>query len=52
MTLSKIKKDELKLTTSQLDEWLKIGTEKKYILKKSRPILYSINPDINIKLVH
>lgn len=44
-------KDEFKLTTSQLDEWLKIGTENNYIIKKGRPISYIINPDITIKLV-
>lgn len=44
-------KDELKLTNSQLDEWLKIGTEKDYLIKKGRPVSFMINPEITIRLI-
>ena len=44
-------KDELKLTSSQLDEWLKMGVEHNYIIKKSRPVTYRINPEITIQLI-
>lgn len=44
-------KEELKLTNSQLDEWLKMGVEYNYIIKKNRPVTYMINPEIIIKLI-
>ncbi len=44
-------KNELELTNSQLDEWLKIGTEKDYLIKKSRPVSFMINPRVNIRIV-
>ena len=44
-------KDELKLTTSQLNEWLKMGIEYNYIIKKSKPVAFMINPEIKIKLI-
>jgi len=44
-------KDELELTNSQLDEWLKIGTEKDYLIKISKPASFMINPKKNIRLV-
>ena len=44
-------KDELKLTTSQLEEWLKLGVENKLIIKKSRPVSFMINPEITIRLL-
>lgn len=44
-------KDELKVTTSQLDEWLKMGVENNYIIKKLRPVSYIINPEMTIRLI-
>lgn len=44
-------KDELELTNSQLDEWLRIGTEKDYLIKKGRPVSFMVNPKVNIRLV-
>jgi len=44
-------KDELELTNSQVDEWLKIGTEKDYLIKKNRPVSFMINPKVNIRIV-
>lgn len=44
-------KDELELTNSQIDEWLKIGTEKDYLIKKNRPVSFRINPKVNIRIV-
>lgn len=44
-------KDELKLTSSQLDEWLKMGVENEYLIKKIRPVSFMINPEITIRLV-
>ena len=43
-------KDELKLTSSQLDEWLKMGVEN-CIIKKFRPVSYMINPEKTIRLI-
>lgn len=44
-------KERLDITNSQLDEWLKIGTEKEFIIKKSRPVSYMINPNKHIRVV-
>lgn len=44
-------KDELELTNSQLDEWLKIGTEKDFLIKNSKPVSFMINPKMNIRIV-
>jgi phage-related minor tail protein len=44
-------KDELKLTSSQLDEWLKMGVENEYLIKKVRPVTFMINPEITIRLL-
>lgn len=44
-------KTELKLTNSQVDEWLNIGIEKNLIIKKTKPISFIINPEINMKIV-
>ena len=44
-------KDELELTNSQLDEWLRIGTEKDYLIKKTKPVSFMLNPKINIRIV-
>jgi hypothetical protein len=32
-----------KLTSKQVDEWLKIGVEKDLLIKKTRPVRYTIN---------
>lgn len=44
-------KERLNITNSQLDEWLKIGTEKEFIIKKSRPVSFMINPNKHIRVV-
>jgi predicted Rossmann fold nucleotide-binding protein DprA/Smf involved in DNA uptake len=44
-------KERLEITNSQLDEWLKIGTEKEFIIKKSRPVSFMINPNKHIRVV-
>lgn len=44
-------KERLDITNSQLDEWLKIGTEKEFIIKKSRPVSFMINPNKHIRVV-
>ena len=44
-------KDTLKLTSSQLDTWLKMGTEKDYLIKKQRPVSFRLNPKLSIRLV-
>lgn len=44
-------KERLDITNSQLDEWLKVGTEKEFIIKKSRPVSFMINPDKHIRVV-
>lgn len=44
-------KERLDITNSQLDEWLKIGTEKEFIIKKSRPVSFMINPNKQIRVV-
>jgi predicted Rossmann fold nucleotide-binding protein DprA/Smf involved in DNA uptake len=44
-------KERFNITNSQLDEWLKIGTEKEFIIKKSRPVSFTINPNKYIKVV-
>ena len=44
-------KDELELTSSQLDEWLKIGTEKEYLIKNSRPVSFKINPKVIFRVI-
>lgn len=43
--------EQLQITNSQLDEWLRIGTEKKFIIKKNKPVLFSINPEKSIRIV-
>tara|TARA_R110001599_G_scaffold262301_1_gene462760 strand:- start:1897 stop:3144 length:1248 start_codon:yes stop_codon:yes gene_type:complete len=43
--------EELDLTSSQLDEWLKLGTEKDFIIKNSKPVSFMINPKMDIKIV-
>ncbi len=44
-------KEELRITNSQLDEWLRIGTEKEFIIKSNRPVSFMINPNKQIRLV-
>ncbi|MBL6447371.1 DNA-protecting protein DprA [Fulvivirga sp. 29W222] len=44
-------KEELKLTNSQLDEWLKMGTERDFLIKTSKPLSFMINPKMNIRIV-
>jgi len=44
-------KERLDITNSQLDEWLKVGTEKEFIIKKSRPVSFMINPNKHIRVV-
>ncbi len=35
--------EKLEITPKQLDEWLKVGTEREMIIKNTRPISYKIN---------
>ena len=44
-------KEQLHITNSQLDEWLKMGTEKEFIIKKNRPVSFMINPNKHIRIV-
>ncbi|WP_461641117.1 DNA-processing protein DprA [Labilibaculum euxinus] len=44
-------KEQLGITNSQLDEWLKVGMEKEFIIKKSRPVSFMINPNKHIRVV-
>lgn len=44
-------KEELGLTNSQLDEWLKMAVENNYLIKKSRPVSFMVNPEITIRLI-
>ncbi len=44
-------KERLDITNSQLDEWLKVGTEKEFIIKKSKPVSFMINPNKHIRVV-
>jgi len=43
--------EQLQITNSQLDEWLKTGTEKEYIIKKSKPVSFMINPNKRISVI-
>ncbi len=43
-------KEDLRLTTSQLDEWLKLSIEKNYLIKKNKPVSFKFNPNISIKI--
>ncbi|MCK0134840.1 DNA-processing protein DprA [Arenibacter sp. S6351L] len=42
--------DYFNLTSRQVDEWLKLGTEKGFLIKKSRPLRYLINEDYRISI--
>lgn len=44
-------KDQLQITSSQIDEWLEIGTTRKYIIKKNKPVSFSVNPKKKIRIV-
>lgn len=44
-------KERLEITNSQLDEWLKKATEEEFIIKKSRPVSFIINPNKHIRVV-
>ena len=44
-------KDRLEITNSQLDEWLKMAIEEEFIIKKSRPVSFIINPNKQIRVV-
>lgn len=44
-------KERLDITNSQLDEWLRVGTEKEFIIKKSKPVSFMINPNKHIRVV-
>ncbi|MCK4919885.1 MAG: DNA-protecting protein DprA [Bacteroidales bacterium] len=44
-------KEQLDITNSQLDEWLRIGTEKEFIIKKNKPVSFMINPNKHIRVV-
>lgn len=44
-------KENLDITNSQLNEWLKIATEQDFIIKKTRPVSFEINPNKYIKVV-
>ncbi len=44
-------KEHLNITNSQLEEWLKTGTEKEFIIKKSKPVSFMINPNKHIRVV-
>ena len=44
-------KEHLDITNSQLNEWLKNGEEKGYVIKNSRPVSYIVNPKKHIKIV-
>lgn len=43
-------KEDLRLTTSQLDEWLKLAIEKNYLIKTNKPVSFKFNPNISIKI--
>ncbi|WP_026777772.1 DNA-processing protein DprA [Polaribacter sp. Hel_I_88] len=36
------------LTSKQIDEWLKLGVEKDFLIKKIRPVRYLINTDLEL----
>lgn len=44
-------KEKFELTPRQLDEWLKMGVENNYLIKKNRPVSFMINPEITIRLI-
>ena len=45
-------KDRLQITSNQLDEWLRIGIEKEYFIKNSKPVSFRINPKKQFIIVY
>lgn len=43
--------ERLSITSNQLDEWLKTGIEKEFIIKNNKPVSYKLNPNKHFKVI-
>ena len=51
-TLDKQKiQEKYDITAKQLDNWFKLGIERNFLIKKTKPVRYYLNADLKLQIL-